>query len=142
MPPSESDLRIGKFRFAATGLVVDDRPEIEEWASPLQFALWCQRASPWWIGDLLVQGEGRFGEEFAQICEGEVSHDMLQRYEGVARKVPIRNRHPDLSWSAHAAVARLPVDSQRAWLDRAFAEGWSSTDLQKKVSEFLRRERG
>ncbi len=133
-----SDLTIGKFKFLPTGLVIDDNPQVEEWASPLQFALWCQRASPWWIGDLIVQGEGRYGEEFSQICEGEVSHEMLQRYEGVARKVPLKNRHPELSWSAHAAVARLPVDQQRAWLDRAFSQGWSSTDLRKKVSEYIK----
>ena len=87
---------------------------------------------------MLNAGDAAFGEEFSQVCEGEVSADMLQRYESVARRVPARNRRPNLSWSAHAVVARLPDDEQRMMLKRAETNGWSSEVLRVKVREHLR----
>lgn len=130
-------ISLGKFRFDATSMTIDGKPPLEDWAGPMQFALWCQRASPWWIGDLLNWGDAHFGEAFSQVCEGTVSGDQLQRYESVARRVPAKNRHPDLSWSAHAAVARLADADQRAMLGRAAKHGWNSEQLRVEVRRFL-----
>lgn len=137
MQPS---LRIGNFCFLPTTVTIQGKPAIEDWLGPLQFALWCQRASPWWIGDLLNSGDARFGEAFSQACEGLVSADMLQRYEAVARKVPPENRRPGLSWSAHAAVARLPASRQREMLGLAEQHGWNSAELRSRVRRALRGE--
>jgi len=128
-------LSLGKFRFTETGMEIAGHPPLEQWQSPLTFALWCQRASPWWIGDLLNAGDAHFGEMFSQVCDFPVSADQLQRYESVARRVPRENRRASLSWSCHAAVARLPVDRQKVMLDRAEKYGWNSTVLQQKVRE-------
>lgn len=142
-PPPEPEIALGPFRFGPAGLKVDSAtgPPIEDWSGPLRFSLWCQQASPWWIGDLLNAGDARFGEMFSQVCEGAVSADQLQRYESVARRVPVENRRPGLSWSAHAAVARLPFALQRKMLDRAEIAGWTSTVLQRKVREEIERRR-
>jgi hypothetical protein len=129
---------VGPFSFLPASVRVQGRPPIEEWIGPLQFALWCQRASPWWIGDLLISGDARFGEAFSQACEGLVSAEMLQRYESVARRVPAENRRSTLSWSAHAAVARLPHKRQREMLAAAVQHGWSSEVLRVKVRESLK----
>ncbi len=118
-------------------MTIDGLPPLEDWAGPMQFALWCQRASPWWIGDLLNLGDAHFGEAFSQVCEGTVSGDQLQRYESVARRVPPRNRCPDLSWSAHATVARLSDEDQREMLRRASNQGWTSEQLRVQVRRFL-----
>ena len=91
MPPKIS---VGPFHFTSVGVRISGKPEIAEWKGPLQFALWCQRAGPWWIGDLLNSGEDRFGETFSQMCEGAVSAEMLNRYASVARRVPLENRRP------------------------------------------------
>ncbi|QDT64827.1 hypothetical protein V22_20700 [Calycomorphotria hydatis] len=122
-------------------LEVDEDAPIEEWAGPLEFSLWCQQASPWWIGDLLNAGDARFGEMFSQICQGAISGEQLQRYESVARRVPRENRREGLSWSAHAAVARLPHKLQREMLEKADRFGWSSTVLQKKVRAEIARQK-
>ena len=135
-------ISLGKFDFLPAAVKVQGKPELDQWAGPLRFALWCQRASPWWIGDLLNAGDARFGEAFSQVCEGPVSADMLQRYESVARRVPPENRHPDLSWSAHAAVARLPHDQQRRMLSLAETNGWTSEQLRVKVRDLVKRDRG
>lgn len=124
------EMRVGPFRFTSVGVRIDGRPSIEAWKGPLQFALWCQKAGPWWIGDLLNAGDDAFGEAFYAMCEGAVSGDQLNRYASVARRVPIRNRRPNLSWSAHAMVARLDGPGQRRLLALAEKHGWSSEELR------------
>ena len=126
-------ISIGKFDFLPSAVSVKGRPELKDWEGPMQFALWCQRASPWWIGDLLNAGDAAFGEAFSQVCAGYVSGDQLQRYESIARRVPAKNRRERLSWSAHAVVARLTDEQQRFMLKQAEDRGWTSEDLRKEV---------
>jgi hypothetical protein len=127
-----SFLQLGPFEFRPAGVVIKGKPSLDDWEGPLSFALWCQRASPWWIGDMLNAGDDSFGELFSQICEGYgVSAEMVQRYKSVARRVPARNRVESLSWSAHAVVARLPVEKQRRALMEAERRGWTSEELRR-----------
>lgn len=130
---STPKISVGPFDFTSVGIRMSEKPDLAEWKGPLQFALWCQRAGPWWIGDLLNAGEDRFGESFSQMCEGVVSAEMLNRYASVARRVPIENRIATLSWSAHAAVARLPHDLQTQLLVEADRHGWTSDELRSKA---------
>ena len=141
-PSLDTKLKLGAFSLLPCGLHIEGRPEIEEWIGPLQFAIWTQRASPWWIGDLLIAGDARFGEAFSQACEGIISADLLQRYESIARRVPLKNRRPNLSWSAHAMVARLTSDQQREMLELAEKQGWTSEQLRKHVQVHLPRGTG
>ena len=131
-------LSVGPFQFFSTGVRVVGKPELNVWKGPLQFAYWCQRAGPWWIGDMINAGEDQFGESFAQLGEGGISTEMLSRYAAVARRVPIQNRRPGLSWSAHAQVAKLPVDRQRAVLQQAEREGWDTVQIRDRVKELLK----
>lgn len=131
--PAKPKISIGKFDFLPTAVRVQGKPALDDWKGPMQFALWCQRASPWWIGDLLNAGDAAFGEAFSQVCEGYISGDQLQRYESIARRVPAKNRRENLSWSAHAVVARLNDDQQRFMLKEAEQRGWTSEDLRKEV---------
>jgi hypothetical protein len=139
MAATPPKISVGPFHFTSVGIRISGKPEVAEWKGPLQFALWCQRAGPWWIGDLLNAGEDRFGESFSQICEGVVSAEMLNRYASVARRVPIDNRVASLSWSAHAAVARLPNELQKRLLLEAERRGWTSEELRLKAREEMQR---
>jgi hypothetical protein len=132
---------LGPFQFRPADVTVKGRPPLPDWKGPLQFALWCQRASPWWIGDMINAGEDLYGEEFGEVCGDTLSTEMVSRYASVARRVPRENRRPALSWSAHAAVARLPHVQQRRILAEAEREGWNSDDLRKKVQELLQVEK-
>jgi hypothetical protein len=138
MPPLTPKIAVGPFQFTSVGVRFTGKPGVDEWRGPLQFALWCQRAGPWWIGDLVNAGEDRFGESFSQMCEGTISTDMVSRYAAVARRVPIENRVASLSWSAHAAVARLPLDRQKPMLLDAERHGWTSDDLRVKAREMVK----
>jgi hypothetical protein len=140
MPPLPPKISIGPIQFTSVGVRIAGKAELTEWRGPLQFALWCQRAGPWWIGDLLNAGEDRFGESFWQMCEGTLSTEMLNRYASVARRVPIENRVASLSWSAHAAVARLPRHLQKQLLLDAERYGWSSEELRVKAREISKKD--
>ena len=139
MPVEPDTLPLGPFRFGPAGVRIAGRPTVEEFAGPLRFALWCQKGAAWWIGDLLNDGDERFGEMFSQVCEGQISASLLQRYESVARRVPRENRRPNLSWSCHAAVARLPGVSQRRLLGKAEEHGWNSAILARRARAELAR---
>jgi hypothetical protein len=141
MPSTPPKITVGPFHFTSVGVRITGKPELAEWNGPLHFALWCQRAGPWWIGDLLNVGEDRFGETFSQMCEGAVSAEMLNRYASVARRVPIENRVASLSWTAHAAVARLPHDLQKRLLLDAERHGWNSDELRAQAREVAKRQR-
>ncbi len=132
-------LPLGPFRFGPAGVRIAGRPTVDAFAGPLRFALWCQKGAAWWIGDLLNDGDDRFGEMFSQVCEGQISASLLQRYESVARRVPPENRRPNLSWSSHAAVARLPGISQRRLLKKAEENGWNSSILARRARAELAR---
>jgi hypothetical protein len=132
-------ISLGSFQFLPSSVKVNGKPEIDEWIGPFQFALWCQRASPWWIGDMLLAGDAQFGEDFSQACEGLISGDQLQRYESIARRVPPSNRRHNLSWSAHAAVARLSYSDQKRMLLEAERRGWTSEELRKKARELVKK---
>jgi len=138
MSSEETQMALGPFLFRPANVKVQGRPPLKNWEGPLQFALWCQRASPWWIGDMINQGEDLFGEEFGEVCGNTLSTEMVSRYASVARRVPAQNRRPSLSWSAHAAVARLPSPQQKRMLLQAEKEGWNSDQLRKKVQEFVK----
>lgn len=131
-----SVLKLGRFEFNPCGVKISGRPSLEQWEGPLSFALWCQRASPWWIGDMLNAGDDSFGEAFFQLCEEYgVSAEMMQRYKGVARRVPAVNRRASLSWSAHAVAARLSHDEQRKVLAEAERRGWTSEEIRRHLRE-------
>ncbi|MEM9352450.1 MAG: hypothetical protein AAGA92_05515 [Planctomycetota bacterium] len=141
MATQEPKINLGRFAFRPADARVAGKPPLEEWRGPLQFALWCQRASPWWIGDMINAGEDLFGEEFGEVCGETLSTEMVSRYASVARRVPPRNRRPALSWSAHAAVARLPHADQRRLLAEAERKGHTSDDLRKLAQQIVKASR-
>ena len=138
MSGKEPKMELGPFDFCPAHVKVQGRPPLEDWQGPLQFALWCQRASPWWIGDMINRGEDLYGEEFGEVCGDTLSTEMVSRYASVARRVPPRNRRPALSWSAHAAVARLPHSQQKTMLLQAERKGWNSDQLRKEVQQLVK----
>ena len=133
----EPRIHLGPFEFRPASIRMSGKPALADWKGPLQFAIWCQRASPWWIGDMINAGEDIFGEEFAAVWGETLSTEMVSRYASVARRVPAQNRRPALSWSAHPAVARRSHPEQRRLLAHSEKEGWNSDDLNKKVRELV-----
>lgn len=67
------------------------------------------RSLNFWLGDWLVQGEIRFGEQYAQAIEMTgLAQETLSKYKSVAERLPAGVRRADLTWTSHFAVAYSP----------------------------------
>ena len=112
--------------------------DLEDIEKAMTWAALTARHAPWWIGDLLIELDRRFGDKGAQAIPSDLlSLDYLERVKGVAQKVPYENRRDDLSWTHHQQASRLPRSMQKEWLDRAAAEGGNSNQLRMAISRFL-----
>jgi len=110
--------------------------DMAEMTSCLQFCLFAQRASPWWVGDLVLSIEERFGDDFWQDVPDGFSIDAITRWCAVARKVPRQNRRSELSWTHHAIVANLDQAIQRQLLAHAVVECLPSGEFRKYVCQW------
>lgn len=93
------------------------------------------RNHQWWVGDALVYGEARWGEEAAQYAEAlELAPKTMVNWRYVASRVTRSRRRDDLGWSHHAEVARLGSDAQRSALAKAVKGNWSVIQLRDFVA--------
>ena len=112
---------------------------VEDYERAMAFSTAVSRHLYWWIGDMILEMDRRFGDGGAQaLCFDNISMEQMQRIVAVSRRVPKENRRSDLSWYHHMQVSRLPKHMQSAWLEKAAEEGWSSTELQRMITEFLK----
>ena len=87
-------------------------------------------AIKWAIGDYLLEGERRYGEEAYQLQEAlKISVASRQQYVRTAERIPLSRRRPELSWSHHRSVSALEPAEQDSWLERAIQNDWSRADL-------------
>lgn len=108
--------------------------------SGLTFAQWqnvghclkrIHRAWRWWVGDWIAYGEHKYGEMYSQAMdETGIEYNQLAQISYVARQIPPEIRHENLSWSHHAAVAKLDHESANALLDKAEQDGWKREHLR------------
>ena len=85
----------------------------------------------WAIGDYLIEGERRYGQEAYQLQESlGISEESRRQYVRVAEAIPMSRRHPELTWSHHRAVSALEPAEQDMWLEQAEAHHWSKAELE------------
>ena len=93
-------------------------------------ATWIQFA----IGDLLVFGENKFGEQIWDFID---SHDYdiatVRNFKSVAKNVDVSRRNENLTFKHHTAVAALSPHEQTEWLDRAQSEHLSANALYEQT---------
>lgn len=88
-------------------------------------------ANRFWIGDLLVFGEGLLGDRFDQAAEAiGLRPATVLDYLRVAERVPRSRRRENLHYSHHRAVASREPDAQTFWLDKAEAESMTVQQLE------------
>jgi hypothetical protein len=93
------------------------------------------RNHQWWVGDALVYGESRWGEEAAQYADAlGLAAKTMVNWRYVASSVTRSRRRDDLGWSHHAEVARLGSDAQRTTLAKAAKAGWTVMQLRDYVA--------
>ena len=103
----------------------------EQYEGVASFIAGIGRAYPWWVGDLLNDGEKLFGEEFAQI-EALLPHSprTCANYKSIAKWIPENRRRNGLSFSVHEAVAYLEPKERERLLDKAEANGWKRDEMR------------
>lgn len=114
-------LRLGSdFRLSPTGLRVIGRPSLESFEQAGTFIATTSAAAKLWQGDWMRHGHEIHGEAFSQLLVSMGWGESLARQvEWVSSKVPPTSRRDDLDWTHHRAVASLPPEDQKVWLERA-----------------------
>jgi len=85
-------------------------------------------------GDLINAVEDAFGESCARVCPSlTVAFQTLANHAWVARHFPPERRHPELTYSHHAAVAGLEEAVGDVMLDMAERQGWTTQDVRDVV---------
>jgi hypothetical protein len=92
--------------------------------------------SSWWLGDLWVTLELRYGDHKA-ITENPnwtgPAYQTLANAAWVCKAFEFSRRRENLSFALHAEVAALPQDEQDRLLDRAEAEKWTRETMRQHV---------
>ena len=136
---SDSNIQIGKFKLAKTGLVVSGSPSFEEWQACGEFLTQAEKAIQFWIGDWLNYGERRYGETYAQaIDDTGLDYQTLKKAKWVASNVELVRRRTNLSFSHHEEVAALPPGEQDKLLEKADENGWTRERMRREVSSHKR----
>jgi hypothetical protein len=95
------------------------------------------RQCQWGLADLLHQGEGLFGERYAQIsAELNLNAQYLMDLKSVAARVAPELRREGLSFGHHRAVASLEREAQKKLLDLAERNCWTREVLTAAVKQY------
>ncbi len=128
-------MKIGPFTLADGGLSIAPSG-IEEWEEGLGSLVFMQRNIPWWIGDALVYGEARFGDDVYQAFPLDVSVAMVERYAAIARKIKPSQRNTSISYSHHVAAIVIKDDVARSAAMRYAARGGlSSSEFRAYIKD-------
>jgi hypothetical protein len=134
----------------AQGMVIPPDLSFEAWETALRNAEWIERASPWWVVDLVAFGRVKFHEDYTQalpdaIEDADGFHQAkLRQAEWMADCWPASTRVPDQSYSAHRAVAKLDHLDAVVLLHETDREGRRLTvrALSKRADEIEESKRG
>lgn len=126
--------------FDPLGIELDDGLSFQEWERLMHSLLSIDEGQYWWVGDVFAYGEDHFGEEAFQAFRAQPlkwEEKTIANRAWVSRHVPKKVRRPDLSWSHHREVAKLPPAQQVKILKRAADEGINCRDLKPIVRALL-----
>lgn len=128
------------------GLEIPPGLTFDEWEAALRNAEWIERASPWWVVDLVAYGRANFHEDYSQALPDAVEdadgfhQAKLKQAEWMATVWPSGTRVPEQSYSAHRAVAKLNRDDAVALLEMTDRDGRRLTvrELARRADEQTR----
>lgn len=89
-----------------------------------------------WLGDLLAYGGGKYRGQIKEYAlAAGLEPGTLRMAKLVCTRIPVFSRRNTLSWAHHCEIGtafREPSDSRR-WLERADKEGYSKTELRRRI---------
>lgn len=103
-----------------TAYIAPENMTYEEWFEACKTIGSVNRCSRWWAADILLWGEQRWGEEYAQVADSlGFDPQTLANLLWIARKFPPSRRRENLSFGHHEIVAKFTPEVQDVWLDLA-----------------------
>src|SRR5712692_5711065 len=124
------------FRFDEHGLTTVGSPSGAKWGECLDHLMHGEENVHFWIGDLLLYGESRWGEMSVQQMIEATGYDYktLRKLKWVAFRIESSRRRRYLSFAHHQEAAGLPVDQQELILTRAEDERWTREMVRHEVN--------
>jgi len=124
----------GPYDLTKTGVFERESATYDQWQAAI---MWCQdveKASPFWVGDLLLLGD-KFGEEASQVLEASgYAEQTARNTKHVCKVIPPERRRQNLSFALHQEVAAVPdVDEQEKWLDKCEQEDLTRDQLRVQM---------
>lgn len=129
------------FKFETLRLDILEPLDLETWGETVGYAVGTvARSSPWYVGDWLLYGEAKFGDD-ATAYEGNLGLEpkTLLNYRRVADVISPDERRPELDFGHHETVVSLEPGDRKAVLDEAIAKQW--TVKQTREAARLRKAR-
>lgn len=143
----------GNVRVGPLGLEIRGELSFAEWKRLAPKIGQALRSCAFVVGDWLVYGEERFGDQLllpgidpgpnrtvsreqydaAHAATG-IDEAILANYAYVARNVPRSMRRESLSWEHHRAVAKLEEPDQQRWLEQAENAELTSRRLRASIT--------
>lgn len=111
--------------------------KFDEWLAVTRGMIRVHGYVNWWVGDLLVWGEGKFGDEYAQAIEPLeiVSAETAKQCQWISERVPIIRRDPEIAWTIYRMIAKLNEKEQVIWLKHVKDENLSTRQLKERFEK-------
>lgn len=93
------------------------------------------KASNWWIGDLLVFGEAKWGEELAQFYPEDMAEQTIANCRWVSSIYAKEDRFAQLTWSHHRIAGGLDYTIRQSALKTAIEDLMSTLEFEKFVKQ-------
>ena len=134
-------IKLQGFHFKAKTAMPVGRPTPDQWTHAAEFAVACQEASPYWVGDLLAYAADR--EDWKQKFDQLVSmtglpHQSIHNLTYISRHVGARAREISPSITHSKTVAALEIKEQLKVLKQAREEELTVSETQKLVKRITR----
>lgn len=128
----------GSVILTETGLIVSGSISPKQWLTVGQVMITGRKAFTWGVFDYIIESEKRGSQSYIQLLSQlEIDQGTLDNYVSTARRVPIENRVPQLSFAHHTTVAKLPVEDQPKYLALAVRDGLDRDGLRDLIKATL-----
>ena len=123
-----------RWRVSRSALYIQHGLEYEDWVRVGRQVAVVADSAAWWIGDWLNYGRQAYGRRYkAAIASTGLDYQTLRNYAWVASRFPVSRRRDRLSFGHYAELASLSDTAQDAWLSQCVTEGWTRSELRRRI---------
>lgn len=135
-------LVLGAFTFHETGVAIKGKPSLNETSAAIAFAERAEKASQWWLADLLAYLHTRddWEDQRDEVIEATgYTPETIRKYLYMGERFAPGRRRPNVDFSVHREVAALEPRVREELLEVAETERMSVRDMRSEVRARSRR---